>query len=171
MAIQYLFRVGVQVTLVILSVVLLSCGESKNLLKSPAQNRRVSGYATDSFRYEVYQLPSGKETLALSLRIVNVAGTQSPLRMLSGNIEQYSTYYEYLLNRAAADFRLVCDKEELAPAAYSVENNYNAFPFETINISFYTGRKARSRKRKVLLFADNVFSHQVIWMKMINDFK
>ena len=131
----------------------------------------MSEYANDSFRYELFQLPSDKQVMNLSLRIVNVKSGESPLRLISADIHQYTAYYEYLLNQAPADFKMIYKGQELFPVSYSVENNYNAFPFETINISFKTGPKAGSRKPKVLLIEDNVFTHKIIWMKLVNNIK
>lgn len=162
---------GACVISALLALLLCSCSQSIYRIGVVEQKRKVSEYANDSFRYELFQLPSGKQTTNLSLRIVNIKTGESPLRFVAADIRQYTAYYEYLLNQGPADFRMIYQGQELLPVSYSVENNYNAFPFETLNISFKADRKAGSKKPKVLLFEDKVFSHRVIWMKMVNNIK
>ena len=69
-------------------------------------------------------------------------------------------------------FRLQCiirkerkNKKELYPVYYAFENNYDAFPFETINVGFeYDLRKngINSLKNLQLIYTDKIFSHSTI---------
>jgi len=132
------------------------------------------------FRYKVYIMPNqnqaktrafskkSKVPLVLSIRVINKDGGVSPLRGICQDLRQYSILYEYLLNAAKNDFVLLNGNEFEYPIYYSFENNYNAFPFETINIG-YSGSvnpSATQLKKLRLLYMDKIFSHDTLLLNL-----
>jgi hypothetical protein len=129
-------------------------------------------------RYKIYQLPIDKQTtkkskqsknshpLVFSIMIINQENGDSPLRRICGSLEQYNALYEYLLNQAKNDLALVSGTNVLYPSYCSFENNYNAFPFETLNVGFSADALARYKVRKSvpvrLLYMDRVFAHDTV---------
>lgn len=120
-------------------------------------------------KYQLYfkpQDPKGKNQIVVSLRVINTENNVSPLRRISNNIEAYSTYYEYLLNSAKNDFILQTATYELYPKWFAFENNYNAFPFEVLNVGFEDNALRKKDVPLTLLFTDRVFSHNVVSLKI-----
>ena len=131
-------------------------------------------------QYKVYVMPprdsmvvvghkrKQKVPLVMSIMIINTQTGASPLRAISGNLEEYNTYYEYLLNQAKNDFILFKGTSPEYPVYYAFENNYNVFPFETINIG-YPGSvrpSLKELKKMNLLYLDKVFSHDTLLMNL-----
>jgi len=51
----------------------------------------------------------------------------------------------------------------LYPVAYSFENNYNAFPFETINVGFKFSKGIKAGTKDLqLIYDDKVFARDTV---------
>lgn len=119
-------------------------------------------------KYQVYLLPediAGKEQdkMMLSIRVINMENNTSPLRRLCTSLDDYNEYYEYLLNHCKEDITVSAGGALLYPVSYSFENNYNAFPFETINVGYrYKAGKEKYKGGVALTYNDKVFAHDTI---------
>lgn len=133
---------------------------------------QVGGIELSGLSYKVFVLPgqpdqsgikhkSDGQNLILSITVTNREDNISPLRKISGNLDQYNTYYEYLLNRCKENLVLRNGSELFYPVYYSFENNYNAFPFETINVG-YRLKRTRKEKALTLQYTDLVFAHDTL---------
>lgn len=127
----------------------------------------VSERSKGWLRYEVYLLPvetkRNDENVMLSIRIVNTYDNNSPLRKLCTSLDDYNQYYEYLLNHTKEDITMTAKGTLLYPVAYSFENNYNAFPFETINVGYrFATTKNAHAKALVLTYDDKVFGRDTV---------
>lgn len=158
-----------------LAVVLAaSCSVKKTASHKQPQRGvvQVAQFKKGDLSYEIYRQPlagenmqataKGKQnTIRLSIRIINKAGNVSPLRAVSANYEKYNINNEYLLNGAKNDIMLLVKGLVIYPSYYSFENNYNAFPFETINLGY--SLTTQQRKLPVeLIFVDKVFTQDSI---------
>ena len=148
-----------------------SCGSGRKAAQQPAAvnagARSVLLAEVDKgwLKYRIYQNTDtvaikGDQILRLSIRIINTSDNTSPLRKLCSNLTDYNTYYEYLLNSAKNELVLSDAKAVFNyPVAYSFENNYDAFPFETINVGYRITRKTIPQK---LIYTDRVFARDTI---------
>jgi len=156
----------------LLTVILAGCSGPRHA--SVAQDREaLAQYSRPGLQYNLYLLPEDSATARgkkaapyarFSIRVINTADNASPLRRLCHNLDEYNTYYEYLLNRALNDLQLIDNGAILYPVSYSFENNYNAFPFETINVGYRIDlRQARKKKHALkMVYADRVFAQDTI---------
>jgi len=162
-------------SLYILVLCLLICGgcRSTKHTAAPVQERKLlSSCERPGLRYELYRLPadsvmdyrhsSDVPYFKFSIRIVNTADNASPLRRLCHNLEEYNTYYEYLLNRAVNDLQLIACGTIMYPVSYSFENNYNAFPFETVNAGYRFSNRSGKCRELELRYTDRVFAQDTI---------
>jgi len=158
---------------------LAACHTARQTATMVKEKTLIAEYANDWLRYWVYLLPGDnselagkqKENLRLSIMVVNMKDNTSPLRKRCTNLDEYNQYYEYLLNSCKNDIVVRDGKKELYPVYYAFENNYDAFPFETINIGFeYDLRKKglSSLHKLQLIYTDKVFSQAVINCKLNN---
>jgi hypothetical protein len=134
----------------------------------------VAEQNTDWLKYKIYVLPADtnrerarktKENLVLSIMVINMKDNASPLRKLCTSLDDYNQYYEYLLNGCKNDIVIHAGKRELYPVYYAFENNYDAFPFETINVGFEYDLKKNglsSLKNLQLVYTDKIFSHGTV---------
>ncbi|XZF15210.1 hypothetical protein ACTHGU_03665 [Chitinophagaceae bacterium MMS25-I14] len=122
-------------------------------------------------KYQVYLLPNDSarkvannpDYMRLSIMVINMENNTSPLRRLCTSLDDYNGYYEYLLNHCKEDITVSAGGALLYPVSYSFENNYNAFPFETINVGYRYGIRKKKHSTDVLLtYNDKVFSHDTI---------
>jgi hypothetical protein len=162
------------VLMVLLCTGIMSCsGPRKTASNRNTTKVLLAENTRPGLRYELYLLPADSTAqrskqqvpyARLSLRIVNTADNASPLRRICRNLDEYNTYYEYLLNGAPGDLQFIDGKETFYPVSYSFENNYNAFPFETINAGFrYDFRRSRRKNAPLqLLYADRVFARDTL---------
>lgn len=161
--------------LVLIPLLLYSCSNSKQTV---ADNNSSPVYELhkDWLTYRVSLIPqaAGAENnrkttnLTLSIRIINRKSNVSPLRGICTNLEDYNTYYEYLLNRCKDDISLVYDGKIAYPVYYAFENNYNSFPFETINVGYRFSPGRRGPKEMKLVFLDKIFSHDTLAFSLNN---
>ncbi len=118
-------------------------------------------------QYKVFMLPAenngetyhGKRTVALNIMVINMIDNTSPLRKRSADLEQYNIQYEYLLNTCKNEIILNGKKTVSYPVSYSYENNYNAFPFESINVGYAVAAKKQSYQ---LVYVDRIFSQDTV---------
>jgi hypothetical protein len=146
------------------------CGSPKRLVRTePQEKRLISEYEKGWLKYKVFLLPAdendqryaGKnEIIRLSIMVVNIKDNTSPLRKLCSNLDQYNIYYEYLLNSCKNELSLQSAKHVAYPVSYSFENNYDAFPFETINVGYRIGRSKKESYK--LVYVDRVFSQDTL---------
>jgi hypothetical protein len=133
---------------------------------------QVSGLDINGLSYKVFVLPQqpgpnesrhkgSSRNLIFSITVTNTLDNTSPLRKISGDLDQYNTYYEYLLNRCKENLVLKNGNELAYPVYYSFENNYNAFPFETINVG-YRLKPLHKNNALTLQFTDLVFAHDTL---------
>ncbi len=135
----------------------------------------LGNYTRGWVKYNIYILTNeawqkkplkNKKQIILSIRIINAEDNISPLRRQGRSLEQYNVLYEYLLNQAKNDLVLISGNSIAYPVYYSFENNYNAVPFETINVGYDISSMAhKSKKRGVsmrLLYMDKIFSHDTL---------
>jgi len=156
------------VPLLIYITVLPGCTSSRKI--SITQGTSILPVATTTrpgLQYNLYLLPADSVSVPytrFSIRVLSTTDNFSPLRRLCRNLQEYNTYYEYLLNGAAQDLLLVDRGQILYPVSYSFENNYNAFPFETINVGYRYGRQPRRPKKRDLkmIYTDRVFAQDTI---------
>jgi hypothetical protein len=116
-------------------------------------------------RFSLYAI---KDTLAnrsqdmlYSIRVINISDNNSPLRKISKNLDEYNTAYAYLLTQAKNDFVLYSNNSVFYPSYYAIENHYNSFPFETINIG-YSIKKEKKKGDRLIAFIDRVFTQDTI---------
>ena len=133
------------------------------------QPQLLGEFSRGWLKYQFYQQGSNgkyhagqKDKMRFTVRIINMADGTSPLRRLARNIDQYNVYYEYLLNETKNDLTLVYGDRVLYPVYYAFENNYNAFPFETINVGYQPIGKKIKGASAYLQYADKVFAHDTI---------
>lgn len=154
--------------LIMLTVV--SCKTGKTATIQPQTKILIGERNKGWLRYEVYLLPAdvppGKhssENMMLSIRVVNTYDNTSPLRKLSTSLDDYNQYYEYLLNHTKDDITMYANGALLYPVAYSFENNYNAFPFETINVGYKLSTRGKSAVKGLrLTYDDKVFARDTV---------
>lgn len=148
-------------------ITLNACNSTKKITKVvPRQSKALVGSSERGWlHYEVFLLPvdSGidkkNDVVKLSVRIVNKHDNTSPLRKLCNNLDDYNTLYEYLLNSARNEIYLQTSGAITYPVSYSFENNYNAFPFETINVGYHIRPK---KKAMQLVYVDRVFARDTL---------
>lgn len=144
-----------------------------------ADNILLGEYRKGWIKYQVYQMPLETstqsparkkiETVKLSIRVINTEDGTSPLRKRCGSLEEYNTYYEYLLNGAKEDIVLLQASKVFYPVFYAFENNYNVVPYETINVGYVKKRARRKNAEHAqLLFNDKVFSGDTLVCDLIN---
>lgn len=157
--------------------VIIGCTSNKQLAHVGGEKTLLTEDSAGWLKYKVYLLPTNAEKsgqtdyMQLSIMVINMADNTSPLRRICTNLDNYNTYYEYLLNRCKDDLNLLVQGTILYPISYSFENNYNAFPFETINVGYkYDLRNKRNRHIKdlKLRYADRVFAHDTITFYLNN---
>lgn len=126
----------------------------------------ISELRTDWLHYKIFRLPDtlqrpkGNEYIQLSIRVLNTMDDTSPLRKLCTDLEQYNIRYEYLLNGAKNEVYLQSPKGISYPVSYSFENNYNAVPFETINVGYHISRLEKGTR---LVYVDRVFAQDTLY--------
>jgi|GEM_PF-4592264 len=141
-----------------------------------ATKKQVAQFRKGDLAYEVYRQyltetngkkadRSKKESVRLMIRIVNKANNVSPLRAMSGSYDAYNSNNEYLLNGAKNDIMLLIKGQYIYPLYYSFENNYNSFPFETINLGYSISRQQK-RSAVQLVFIDKVFTQDSIFFNL-----
>lgn len=139
----------------------------------------VSELTRDWLRFNVYTIPqsltqqhhsrkSGTSQIIFSIRITNMKDNASPLRKICGDLEQYNTYYEYLLNQCKDQLSLQSGNEIAYPVYYAFENNYNSFPFETINVGYRFKARRDGLENARLVFIDRVFTHDTLRFTLNN---
>ena len=156
-------------TLTLLLVLMNSCTTTRPVTTT---SELVGTANREWLTYQVYRLPTEKSnqpvdkklaTHMYSIRVVNTGDNTSPLRKLSNDLAEYNTYYEYLLNGCKDDISLSGNSGFTAyPVYYAFENNYNAFPFETINVGYTISKKQSREKNMRLVFVDRLFAHDTI---------
>lgn len=154
----------------LLLLFLMGCMPGRKLKQLPDGKAELADYTHDWLRYKIYLLPEDEAVgrkqkvragVKLSIRVINMHDNSSPLRRLCGDLQDYNTYYEYLLNGAKEEIYLQGKQGLKYPVYYAFENNYNAFPFETINLGYaFSGRE--QLKDYQLVFIDRVFSKDTI---------
>lgn len=159
--------------LVFAIVVGAGCSTSKPTAFRPVREKTLIGETEKGWlKYKFYLMPAdnvaskvkGKsKNVVFSIQVINMQDATSPLRKLCSNLDDYNIYYEYLLNQTKNDLTLTSGKSISYPVYYAFENNYNAFPFETINVGYSLDKGGRSRKTtKSLLYVDKIFAHDTI---------
>jgi hypothetical protein len=158
--------------LILLLLNLYSCtGSRKHAYNTITAKKQLATCVRPGLQYELYQLPPDTASLAkagpytkFSIRVINTDDNASPLRRLCRNLDEYNTYYEYLLNGAPEDLQLIDNGTVLYPVSYSFENNYNVFPFETINVGYrYAPKKHKRRSGELkMIYTDRVFARDTI---------
>ncbi len=143
-----------------------SCSETKTVAGNKRSNVLIGEYSRDWLKYKIFLLPEQPGTsraknrsLALNIRVINIMDNVSPLRKRSGNLDEYNTYYEYLLNGCKNEIYLNAGGRISYPVSYSYENNYNAFPFESINVGYTISKR---KKKYELVYIDRVFSQDTV---------
>ncbi|MFA6152122.1 MAG: hypothetical protein WC716_12425 [Chitinophagaceae bacterium] len=135
---------------------------------------QIGEFQKGDLSYEIFRLDnfnqitseqSKLKTIKLSVRIINKGGGQSPLRAISNNLDEYNSRYSYLLNNAKNDLIIKTHSAVLCPVYYSFENNYNAFPFETINVGYELNRK-QAKGSVQLIFVDKIFTQDSIFFNL-----
>lgn len=109
------------------------------------------------------------KNIKLSIMVVNMnSDNASPLRRLCSNLEEYNIKNEYLLNSAKNDIYLVASDNTIKyPVYYAFENNYNAFPFETINVGYaFKNNETKKMKKIKLVYIDRIFSNDSIFFNL-----
>lgn len=161
------------------------CGIRQKLAdRKPASDQKtmIGEINRGWLRYQIYLIPAsdliasnsqrtkqGRGSLQFSIRIINMETSTSPLRRLCTGLDDYNLFYEYLLNGAKNDLLLVSGTDVSYPVSYSFENNYNAFPFEIINVGYsseVSGKKRRRSDAMTLLFVDKIFSHDTLFCRV-----
>lgn len=164
------------VALLILGTSLGSCSVKKATLAPKQEKTQIATFSKGDLTYEIYRqsafnqdgeskVEKNNEILRLTIRLVNKAGNTSPLRAISRNYEEYNIHNEYLLNGARNDIMLCIQQQYLFPKYYSFENNYNAFPFETINVGYVLGKKQKHKPIQ-LIFVDKIFTRDSIFFNL-----
>lgn len=117
-------------------------------------------------RFSLYVLndtvANGQHEMLYSIRVVNTSDNFSPLRKIVKNIDEYNIAYAYLLNQAKNDFILFSNNDLFYPSYYAVENNYNAFPFEAINVGYSILEKKQRHSDRLIAYVDKVFTQDTI---------
>ena len=146
-------------------------------LKQPKKKtEQIAQFKKGDLSYEVYRQYATGENMQMaadpkqspvriSIRIINKGGNVSPLRAISGNYETYNINNDYLLNGAKNDIMLFVKGRLIYPSYYCFENNYNAFPFETINLGYSLTTKQRKSPVQ-LIFVDKVFTQDSIFFNL-----
>lgn len=159
------------------SILMTSCTTNKKTVSVNNDKVLLTERSAGWLKYKVYLLPAtemsrkGANNMMLSIQVINMQDNTSPLRKICADLDQYNTYYEYLLNRCKEDLLLYWKGEILYPVSYSFENNYNAFPFETINVGYkYDLNKKRNKRMKdlKLAYTDRVFAQDTITFYLNN---
>jgi hypothetical protein len=156
-----------------------ACNTHKQIAATVVREKTLIGEQSAGWlKYKIYMLPGDtsrngkqKDNLVLSIMIINMQDNTSPLRKLCANLDDYNQYYEYLLNSCKNDIVLQAGNKRLYPVYYAFENNYDAFPFETINVGFESDRTNKGLnhlKNPELIYADKVFSHDTITCPLHN---
>ena len=135
---------------------------------------QIAEFSKDWLQYKVYQMndlnrkgaSKREQALKLSVRIINMKDNTSPLRALCSNLDDYNIYYEHLLNGAKNELYLLTRDQIIFPVYYSFENNYNAFPFETINVGYVLPKATRKNNATTLVFVDRIFSKDSIFFNL-----
>jgi hypothetical protein len=150
-----------------------SCAPARKALDVPSAPTELADHTQGWLRYKVYRQPAAADrhhrdrALKLSIRVINMEDNSSPLRRLCGDLQDYNTYYEYLLNGAKNEIYLEGKKGIKYPVFYAFENNYNAFPFETFNLGYtFSGREKLEDYN--LVFIDRVFAKDTIVFSLNN---
>ena len=157
--------------LLVIAMVALSlltgCHATKTITGTGKTEKVLLGeFTRDWLKYRLYLMPekSGQmghnKVMQLSIMVENMMDNASPLRKLCTNLDDYNTYYEYLLNGAKNEIYLQSAKSISYPISYSFENNYNVFPFETINVGYRTPDR---KKGTQLVYIDRVFSRDTLY--------
>jgi hypothetical protein len=161
--------------------VLSACSSNKhvatNHTQSTAKKVQIAEFEHDWVRYQVYLLTNEKinrksNAVKLSIMVINTKNNSSPLRRLCSDINQYNVYNEYLLNGAKNEIFIMKADRIYYPIYYSFENNYNAFPFETINIGYsLPSPSKRQNDSTTLVFIDRVFAQDTIYFNLTKNIK
>jgi hypothetical protein len=173
------FTEGVLLVLLIGSLFAAGCSSSKHAAVNSKDKVLLAERDAGWLKYKVYLQPATDtaankkrpRNMQLSIMVINMHDNTSPLRKIVTDLEQYNICYEYLLNRCKDDLHLYDHGKVLYPIAYSFENNYNAFPFETINVGYrydLNKRKNRHMQGLVLEYADRVFAKDTIVFNLNN---
>lgn len=159
-----------RLTVLLLMVIcfqLQACHSTKKSARTAMKQKElISELRTDWLHYKIFRLPDtlkrakGKEVVQLSIRVLNTMDDTSPLRKLCTDLEQYNIRYEYLLNGAKNEVYLQSPKGISYPVSYSFENNYNAVPFETINVGYHINRLEKGTR---LVYVDRVFAQDTLY--------
>jgi hypothetical protein len=161
---------------------LWGCTASKHISTIQNKKTQIAEYSKGDLKYKLYQMPndlSDKKSknkkklrsVKLSLMIINMKDNSSPLRRLCTDINQYNIYYEYLLNTAKNELYLRTADKINYPVYYSFENNYNAFPFETINVGYALEHFDKKHTETTLVFVDRVFSKDTLFFNLSKHIK
>lgn len=160
-------------SIVCCTLALFSCATTK-LGKQEAKSRKqIAELSVDWLKYKIYLMPeeeqvAGKsrhnktKSIKLSMMIINMKNNFSPLRRLCSDINEYNLYNEYLLNGAKNEIYLISGNTINYPVFYAFENNYNAFPFETINVGYTLPKKNKKSTPMSLVFVDRVFAKDTL---------
>jgi len=160
-------RTCIPVLLLISGLQLQACHTTHHSVQTTAKDKvLISELRTDWLQYKVFRIPENEKKsnlVRLSIRVVNTKDNTSPLRKMSTDLEQYNIRYEYLLNSAKNELYLEDAKGITYPVSYSFENNYNAFPFETINVGYQVGHLKKGTR---LVYVDRVFAQDTLYFRV-----
>lgn len=101
-------------------------------------------------------------TVWFNIKLENNTGNGSLLRSGVQSTAEYQARYDYFLNQASRDIKLVYKGQELKPSSYSFENNYNLTPVETIVVGFVLPDSAELNAELQISFFDRVFKNGII---------
>jgi len=162
-----LFRTITALSLLAGMAMYTACMPARKVAQTKPGQEVLADRSRDWLRYEIYRLPDtkGNNSIRLSIRVINTRDNTSPLRRVCTNLEDYNTCYEYLLNRAKNDIWLESRSGARYPVYYAFENNYNAFPFETINLGYSCPDKKHDYR---LVFVDRVFARDTLVFPLPN---
>jgi hypothetical protein len=158
-----------------------ACGSNKHVTTNNTK-KQIAEYSVDWLKYKIYLLPQdtagskkhrnrADKNIKLSIMVINMKDNFSPLRKLCSDIDQYNIYNEYLLNGAKNEIYLQTGTDINYPVYYAFENNYNAFPFETINVGYKLIHKKKDHSEPKLVFVDRVFSKDTITFNLTSSLK
>lgn len=167
--------------LLLLCLFIAACSSNKQVAISNTK-KQIAEYDIDWLKYKIYLMPQDTMTvkkhrtkadknIKLSIMVINMKDNFSPLRKLCSDIDQYNIYNEYLLNGVKNEIYLQTGTNINYPVYYSFENNYNAFPFETINVGYKLTHKKKDHNEPKLVFVDRVFSKDTITFNLTSSLK
>lgn len=152
-------------------IVFEGCDSIKHTSAKKNIKTQIAEYSNDELKYKVFLMPQESVTLKskektksikFSIMIINMKNNFSPLRRLCSDINDYNIYNEYLLNGAKNEIYLLTNSGINYPTYYLFENNYSAFPFETINVGYSVPSPVKKGTQFTLVYVDRVFSKDTI---------